>query len=63
MEPYQQRVVDEKHELDAKIAKLDAFMAGDEWHALSQTQQQLLNRQRAAMVSYADALSERLLTF
>lgn len=63
MEPYQQRVVDEKAELDAKIAKLDAFTLGDVFAALPVCDRVLMLRQMAAMLAYVSILEVRIERF
>ena len=57
MRKYQQRVVDEKTELDTKRKDLRTFMHGDVYAALSATQQGLLMVQLVAMDNYSDALA------
>ena len=61
MEAYIERMVEEKRELDEKIAKLVAFRyseKGDE--ILDGNQRNLLDRQFRAMTEYSDTLSCRI---
>jgi hypothetical protein len=57
LEPYQQRVVDEKWELDSKIEKLMAFLAAPSPAA---TGLELLEAQLLAMRSYSEILGKRI---
>lgn len=66
MKPYQERVVEEKRELDEKAAKLAAFLARvadlrpSEAHARELA---LLRVQHAIMDAYAQVLAERIAHF
>lgn len=60
MEPYQERVVAEKAQLDQSIEKLEAFLSKA---TLSEEQMELLSRQYAAMQAYSAVLGERIATF
>jgi hypothetical protein len=64
MKPYQERVVEEKKELDKKTAALSAFLDDDnstqivppdEWERMS--------RQQKIMVQYSMVLGERIENF
>lgn len=63
MEAYQQRVVDEKTELDAKIEKLLEFRASPNIRIVSPEARNLLRRQALAMQEYSDVLGERIAQF
>lgn len=63
MEAFQQRVVDEKTELDGKCGKLDAFFTNAIYLALPKDEQERLVRQRAAMWDYSAVLGERIAAF
>ena len=63
MQPYQQRVVDEKDELDAKRDRLRAFFGTDLYRELDPTEQSRLNRQLEAMTLYSNILEERIAAF
>lgn len=61
--PHQQRVVDEKSELDEKLSKLDAFLRTDTFKRLRNEEQILLDRQATAMQIYSGILGERIKLF
>lgn len=61
--PHQQRVVDEKSELDEKLSKLDAFLRTDTFKSLRNEEQILLDRQATAMRIYSGNLGERIKLF
>jgi hypothetical protein len=64
MEPYQQRVVDEKEDLHAKCARLAAFIEyGQAFPTLAAEEQVRLRRQLVVMREYAGILIERIAAF
>lgn len=63
MQPHQQRVVDEKKELDTKWLALTAFTTSDIFNSLSEYERGLLRDQAAVMKTYSDILAERITTF
>lgn len=63
MQPHQQRVVDEKAELDAKIEKLTAFARTPIFAGLDSAERDRLSRQAAAMTSYSCILHDRIAAF
>jgi len=63
MQPFQQRVVDEKTELDDKLQKLDAFGRTDFFQTLPPAEQGRLNRQHSVMEEYSRILGERIAAF
>lgn len=63
MQPHQQRVVDEKFELDGRLEKLTIFMDGDIFDGLPEEEQDRLERQFAAMTDYSAVLGERIAAF
>ncbi|MCX6921696.1 MAG: hypothetical protein NT154_00525 [Verrucomicrobia bacterium] len=63
MEAYQQRVVDEKTELDTKLTKLTAFLKTTTFQALPDAEQGRMTSQMVAMRSYSDVLGERIAAF
>jgi len=64
MEPHQQRVVDEKTELDDKREKLSAFKASNPLYVkLPEDEQHRLSRQLAVMTEYSEILGERIGAF
>lgn len=63
LQPYQTRVIDERHELDRKRASLRVFIGSPEWRELPEVEQSLLNRQLGAMTMYSNVLGERIAAF
>ncbi len=63
MQPHQQRVIDEKSELDAKREKLTAFTFTDTFEALPADERSRLNRQHSVMTEYSAILGERIAAF
>jgi hypothetical protein len=63
LQPHQQRIVDEKAELDEKRAKLVAFFDTTAFAGLDVAEQIRLGEQADAMRTYSDALGERIAAF
>jgi hypothetical protein len=63
MEPYQQRVIDEKKELDEKINRLDAFSGSVFCQTLLFEEQELLVKQSLVMKQYSNILGKRIMKF
>lgn len=65
MEDFQERVVDEKKELDEKIKKLGAFLSADKFKSicLCSWEAGRLEKQYHAMVLYSGILNERIINF
>lgn len=64
MQPHQQRVVDEKTELDIKLEKLEQFILSNSlFQKLSTDEQIRMCRQQNAMKSYSEVLGERIAAF
>ncbi len=63
MLPHQQRVVDEKRELDEKIDKLIVFLTTSVFDGLDNGEKSRLRIQLAAMQTYGTALGERIAHF
>lgn len=63
MEDFQQRVVDEKKELDEKREKLAAFFTGSIFPTLPVEERVRLERQLDAMNEYSSILGERIAAF
>lgn len=64
MEPYQQRVIEEKQELDAKREKLAAFIASDTFKTMKDWQEaSRLKAQAIVMKQYSDILEARIKAF
>lgn len=63
LQPYQQRVVDEKTELDAKREKLGEFKNTGLFASLPWQEQERLNTQAHVMTLYSAVLGERIAAF
>lgn len=63
MQPHQQRVVDEKNELDEKLAKLKMFFDTDLFSKLDDAERGRLIRQSTIMDAYSAILYERIACF
>lgn len=63
MQPHQQRVVNEKAELDDKLHKLEAFKGTEIYAGLTNGEQHRLHAQSLAMRVYSDVLAERIAAF
>lgn len=63
MQPFQQRVVDEKHELDVKLGKLMEFLNTDVYSKLAEAEKDRLVRQLMYMGQYSKVLGERIAAF
>lgn len=64
LQPYQQRVVDEKTELDKKIHALVAFVKNDaRFLQLAPEEQERLIEQNDVMQKYSEILGSRIAAF
>jgi hypothetical protein len=63
MEPWQERVVEERRELAAKLNKLRNFLYGDREDRLTGDQLRLLYRQEVYMEGYLRTLADRIEDF
>lgn len=63
LQPHQQRVVDEKAELDERTRKLDAFMGTQLFFDLPVDERRRLVRQFRLMNSLSMVLGERIAAF
>ena len=63
MKLYQERVIEEKAELDVKREALDAFIDSDTFDTLPHIDQQLLVVQADAMTTYSGVLAQRIQNF
>ena len=65
LQPYQQRVVEEKADVDEKLAKLRAFtaQAGGVFDSLSTQEKWRLTEQLGYMARYSDVLGRRIAAF
>ena len=60
---YQQRVLNEKKELDEKIQKLESFLDNDLFKNLNETERNLLKSHLGIMSIYSDILKLRINLF
>ena len=63
MQPYQDRVLNEKAELDQRLGKLQAFLSTATFNSLDADEQARLRRQAGIMQEYSVVLGERLAAF
>jgi hypothetical protein len=63
MAPHQERVVQERKELNEKIEKLCKFIQSETFAALDAAEKNRMGRQLKAMISYENALGERIDAF
>ena len=61
--PYQQRVIQERNELDWRICNLVAFFASVRFALLPEEDRNLLKRQADVMAEYSHILSDRIASF
>ena len=61
--PHQQRVIDEKADLDAKLSNLIPFLSSDTCHSLPFDERGRLHRQSEVMREYSSILGERIADF
>ena len=63
MQPFQQRVVNEKAELSDKLDRLEAFASRADFSSVPPDEQARLTRQLLIMKLYEQVLSERIAEF
>jgi hypothetical protein len=63
MESYQERVVEEKRELDEKLAKLVVFGHTEQFLLLSSDEKDRMSHQHSSMEAYSKVLGERIEAF
>ena len=63
MKDYQNRVIEEKRDLDSKLERLNKFMLGEEFKTLPDAEISDLTGQRGAMQEYSDILASRISRF
>ena len=63
MEHYQERVIEEKRELDEKLVKLDTFIRGGQFALLPADEQRRMNQQGGFMESYSRILGKHIEAF
>lgn len=61
--PHQQRVIDEKTELDDKISRLKPFFTSAIFAGLPQPERERMCRQLPLMEQYSEVLGERIAAF
>lgn len=59
-QPHEQRVIEERYELEAKLEKLNEFMKTDIFNGLPSQQRLLMSAQSSAMANYANILASRI---
>ena len=60
MKDYQERVSQEKEELDSKLSRLSTFIKSDEFASVPMAEQVRLKQQRTVMKQYSDILAARI---
>jgi len=60
MSNFKTRLLEEKAQLDERLAKLQTFQISDEFKKIPIVQQSLLSVQSQAMATYSQVLAERL---
>lgn len=63
MLPYQERVVAERAENEARLDRLTEFLASGTFDTLPEAEQDRLVRQSGIMIQYSDILAERIAAF
>lgn len=63
LQPYQQRVIDEKAELDVKIQKLTEFLSSDKSESVEADEKDRMKWQLDIMEDYSEVLGERIANF
>ena len=61
--PYQQRVIQERNELDSKLGSLLTFIGTPVFHSLDGADRALLKQQADVMAEYSRILSIRIARF
>jgi hypothetical protein len=63
MQPFQQRVIDEKAALDEKLVKLQTFIKSESFLTLDPMDRLLLIDQQYSMQDYSEILTKRIARF
>ena len=63
MEAYQERVIEEKKELDSKIERLTTFIKSEKFDKLPEDEQKRMRWQAVTMELYSAALADRVENF
>lgn len=63
--PHQQRVIDEKKELDGRLTKLSAFISSENFHLIvdDANERYRMHNQERFMLGYSRVLGERIAAF
>jgi hypothetical protein len=60
---FQERVIEEKSELDTKLEKLNTFIGSDIYYSLAHAERVRLSKQVEVMKGYSNILAERIAAF
>ena len=60
---YQDRLFNEKSELDKKIEKLSVFLGSEKFNCVDGDEQKMLRRQLSVMIEYSSILAHRISKF
>jgi hypothetical protein len=63
VEAHQERVLEERTQLNDRLVKLDSFLYTEKFNCLSMDDQDLLITQQAIMEQYLDVLDQRIANF
>ena len=63
LQPHQQRVMEERADLEEKLGKLQAFITGERFSSLPDAEQGRLVLQHHVMLAYALVLEQRIEAF
>lgn len=63
MESHQQRVIEEKEQLDGRLASLNTFLSVGDVQGLPHDERVRMTRQAEIMTSYSNVLGERIKAF
>lgn len=63
LQPFQQRVIDERDDLEIKASKLQDFILSDKFSSVPADERQRLVLQRNLMVAYVIVLDQRIAAF
>lgn len=61
--PHEERVVAEKHDLDSRLQKLEAFIAGPTFNMIDVEERERMTRQASLMTQLSQVLGERIAAF
>jgi hypothetical protein len=63
LEAHQERVLEERTQLNDRLLKLDSFLYTEKFNCLSMDDQDLLVQQQRIMTEYLDVLDQRIANF